>query len=237
MTSGRRLSRGRGIRAHAERSRARWTAIVAAVPDAPALDVRAIIAPHAGIMFSGPVAAYAYKAAAAASPYDVIALVGPSHFVAFEGVALYPGGAFESPLGLAQIDGAGVAALAESPIVRKHKGPHDREHSLEMQMPFLRRLLPDVPIVPMLMGFQRRQTILELAAGADDRVRESPRRCSSRAPISRTISMPRLRPPMTAVSASASPRSTPRVCWISSRSIRNTSAGATWRAAEARRSR
>ncbi len=87
---------------------------VAAVPDGPALDVRAIIAPHAGIMFSGPVAAYAYKAAAAASPYDVIALVGPSHFDAFEGVALYPGGAFDSPLGLAQIDGAGVAALAES---------------------------------------------------------------------------------------------------------------------------
>ena len=74
-------------------------------------------------MFSGPVAAYAYKAAAAASPYDVIALVGPSHFVAFEGVALCPGGAFESPLGLAQIDGAGRGALAESPIVRKHKGP------------------------------------------------------------------------------------------------------------------
>ena len=138
---------------------------VAAVPDAPALDVRAIIAPHAGIMFSGPVAAYAYKAAAAASPYDVIALVGPSHFDAFEGVALYPGGAFDSPLGLAQIDGDGVAALAESAIVRKHKGPHDREHSLEMQIPFLRRLLPDVPIVPMLMGFQRRQTILDLAAG------------------------------------------------------------------------
>ena len=91
---------------------------LAAVPDGPALDVRAIIAPHAGIMFSGPVAAYAYKAAAAASPYDVIALVGPSHFDAFEGVALYPGGAFDSPLGLAQIDGDGVAALAESAIVR-----------------------------------------------------------------------------------------------------------------------
>ena len=136
---------------------------VAAVPDAPPLDVRAIIAPHAGIMFSGPVAAYAYKAAAAANPYDVIALVGPSHFEAFEGVAVYPGGAFDSPLGLAEIDGDGVAALAESAIVHKRKGPHDREHSLEMQIPFLRRLLPDVPIVPMLMGFQSRQTILDLA--------------------------------------------------------------------------
>ena len=48
-------------------------------------------------------------------------------------------------------------------IVSRNASPHEREHSLEMQIPFLRRLLPDVPIVPMLMGFQRRATILELA--------------------------------------------------------------------------
>jgi AmmeMemoRadiSam system protein B len=54
--------------------------------------------------------------------------------------------------------------MAASSIVSERKGPHEREHSLEMQLPFLRRLLPDVPIVPMLMGFQRRETILELAA-------------------------------------------------------------------------
>jgi AmmeMemoRadiSam system protein B len=132
-------------------------------PDAPPLHVRAIIAPHAGMMFSGPVAAHAYKAAAAAGPYDVAVLVGPSHFVAFEGVAVYPDGGFDSPLGLAPIDSRGVAAIASSPIVTRRRSPHDREHSLEMQIPFLRRLLPDVPIVPMLMGFQRRETILGLA--------------------------------------------------------------------------
>jgi AmmeMemoRadiSam system protein B len=114
-------------------------------------------------MFYGPGAAYAYKAAAAARPYDVIALVGPSHFEGFEGVAVYPGTAFDSPLGLAAIDEEGVSAVAGSAIVHKRKGPHEREHSLEMQIPFLRRLLPDIPIVPMLMGFQRRQTILDLA--------------------------------------------------------------------------
>ncbi len=136
---------------------------VDAVPDPPRLAVRAIIAPHAGIMFSGPVAAHAYKAAAAAGPYEVAAIVGPSHFAAFEGVAVYPGGGFDSPLGLAPIDDEGVAAVSASAIVSKRKSPHEREHSLEMQLPFLRRLLPDVPIVPMLMGFQRRQTILDLA--------------------------------------------------------------------------
>lgn len=148
---------------------------VDAAADAPPFHVRAIIAPHAGMMFSGPVAAHAYKAAAADGPYDVAVLVGPSHFVAFEGVAVYPDGAFDSPLGLAPIDSRGVAAVTSSAIVARSRSPHDREHSLEMQIPFLRRLLQDVPIVPMLMGFQRRETILGLAdvlaaAFADRRV-------------------------------------------------------------------
>src|SRR4051812_49280167 len=62
--------------------------------------VDAIVAPHAGLMFSGPVAAFAYKAAAADGAYDAAVLVGPSHFVGFDGIALYPSGAFETPLGL-----------------------------------------------------------------------------------------------------------------------------------------
>src|SRR6187549_811079 len=64
----------------------------------------AVIAPHAGLMFSGPVGAYAYSAAAANGPFDAVILAGPSHFVAFDGVALYPSGAFASPLGPAPID-------------------------------------------------------------------------------------------------------------------------------------
>jgi len=136
---------------------------VAAAAAPTPFQVRAIISPHAGIMFSGPVAAYAYKAAAASGPYDVAVLVGPSHFAAFEGVAVHPGAAFDSPLGLATVDEAGVSALASSPLVARRASPHGREHSLEMQIPFLRRLLPDVPIVPVLMGYQHRETILALA--------------------------------------------------------------------------
>jgi len=136
---------------------------LSAVPESTPFDVQAVIAPHAGIMYSGPVAAYAYKAAAAAAPYDVAVLVGPSHFSAFEGVAVFPGSAFETPLGLSAIDADGVMAIAAAPMVNRLAAPHAREHSLEMQLPFLRRLLPQVPIVPMLMGFQRRETILGLA--------------------------------------------------------------------------
>lgn len=135
---------------------------VGAVGELPAGRIRALIAPHAGIMFSGPVAAYAYKAAAAGD-YDVAVLVGPSHFVGYDGVSVWPDGAFATPFGPAAIDAAGAAAISAFDVVRPLPEAHRREHSLEMQLPFLKRLLPDVPIVPLLIGFQQRGTIVDLA--------------------------------------------------------------------------
>lgn len=135
------------------------------VTTVPAGRIDAIIAPHAGLMFSGPVGSWAYRAAAASSgdPFEVAVLVGPSHFVPFEGVAVWPDGAFASPLGEARIDSAAAAALLDSPVVHAMPAAHRREHSLEMQLPFLLRLFPQIPIVPLLMGFQRRETIEALA--------------------------------------------------------------------------
>jgi hypothetical protein len=134
--------------------------VAARVPQFP--DVQAVLAPHAGMMFSGPVAAYSYKAAAQHA-YEVAVLVGPSHFVAFEGVSVWPKGAFDSPLGRAWIDEEIAAELLTSHVIRDLPRAHEREHSLEMQLPFLRRLLPDVRIVPLLIGYQDRDTIDELA--------------------------------------------------------------------------
>ena len=125
-------------------------------------DVRAIIAPHAGIMFSGPVGAHAYQAIAGRE-FDVAVLVGPSHFMAFEGAALWPDGAFETPLGPARIDEEGARAVSAASVVQPLPTAHKREHSLEMQLPFLKRVLPDVPIVPLLIGYQHRDTIDALA--------------------------------------------------------------------------
>lgn len=136
---------------------------LAAAAAPPAGHVQALIAPHAGLMFSGPVGAHAYKAAAAGD-YEVAVLVGPSHFAAFEGVALWPDGAFDTPLGQARIDRDGASAIAEVGVVHAMPAPHAREHSLEMQLPFLRRVLPEVPIVPLLMGYQTRKTIVDLAS-------------------------------------------------------------------------
>ena len=130
--------------------------------DPPEGIVHAIVAPHAGIMFSGPVGACAYRAAAR-HEYDVAVLVGPSHFVAFDGIALYPEGGFASPFGTVPIDAAAGAAIAGAGGVRPLPAVHAREHSLEMQLPFLGRLLPRLPIVPLLMGHQSRATIEQLA--------------------------------------------------------------------------
>jgi AmmeMemoRadiSam system protein B len=132
--------------------------------DLPGDALVGVISPHAGMMFSGGVAAHAYRAAAGAA-VDLIALVGPSHFVGFDGVAIYERGAFETPLGLARVDEAAAAALmAASSIIRPHRSAHTREHSLEMQLPFLQRVLPGVPVVPLAVGFQTRETIAALGA-------------------------------------------------------------------------
>jgi AmmeMemoRadiSam system protein B len=124
--------------------------------------ISAVIAPHAGLMFSGPVGAHAYRAAASQS-YDVVVLAGPSHFVAFDGVSIVPAGAFATPLGDAIIHEEVARAVMESPVVRDLPAAHQREHSLEMQLPFVRRLFPDVKIVPLVMGYQTRETIVALA--------------------------------------------------------------------------
>jgi AmmeMemoRadiSam system protein B len=122
----------------------------------------ALIAPHAGLMYSGPVAAYAYRQLQGRA-VDTVVLVGPSHFVGFDGVSIYRQGGFDSPLGVAPIDEACAAALmAASPVIAEYPSAHVREHSLEMQLPFVRRLLPHASIVPLVMGRQTAQVAAEL---------------------------------------------------------------------------
>ena len=124
--------------------------------------VLAIVAPHAGLMYSGPVAAFAYKAAAG-SGCTAIVLVGPSHFVPFRGVSVWPGGSWQTPLGAIAIEEGLVKAIqTSSNDVVNVPAAHDREHSLELQMPFVARLLPGVPIVPLVMGHQTRRTAFAL---------------------------------------------------------------------------
>src|SRR5579864_2458828 len=80
-------------------------------------ELTAIVVPHAGLIYSGPVAAHAYRLLRSRA-VDTIVLVGPSHFVAFDGVALWASGGFETPFGVAEIDGARAGQLlSASPIM------------------------------------------------------------------------------------------------------------------------
>jgi AmmeMemoRadiSam system protein B len=128
----------------------------------------ALIAPHAGLMYSGPVAAHAFRLLAGRR-FDVAAIVGPSHFVGFDGVAVYASGGFDTPFGVVPIDAGSAAALAQaSPIVREHAPAHAREHSIEMQLPFLAHLAPGLPIVPLVMGRQTAATASALGDALGD---------------------------------------------------------------------
>jgi MEMO1 family protein len=122
-------------------------------------DLVALVVPHAGLVYSGPVAAHAYRLLQARK-FDVAVLVGPSHFVSFEGVSVVRAGGFETPFGVATIDDQSATELmAATSVVREHPPAHVREHSLEMQLPFLQHLAPSLPIVPLVMGQQTRATV------------------------------------------------------------------------------
>jgi MEMO1 family protein len=129
----------------------------------PLPQVRAVVAPHAGLMYSGSVAAFSYKAAGG-TRFGTIVMVGPSHHVAFRGVSIWPRGAWETPLGAVAVNerlAEAIAAGAPSLIVERADA-HGREHALEMQMPFVAHLWPGARIVPLVMGQQSRETAFAL---------------------------------------------------------------------------
>ncbi|MDP2956782.1 MAG: AmmeMemoRadiSam system protein B [Longimicrobiales bacterium] len=113
----------------------------------------ALVAPHAGYAYSGPVAGSAYALVAPArGAIRRAVLLGPSHYVAFRGLALPECDAFGTPLGEHAVDADGAAALQASPTVRRWERAHREEHSLEVQLPFLTVVLGPVPILPLVTG-------------------------------------------------------------------------------------
>jgi MEMO1 family protein len=121
---------------------------------APALafPVAAVIAPHAGYLYSGPVAASAFRAVGASRRPKRVVVIGPAHHVAFRGVALPSWQAFRTPLGDVAVDGDALAAVAELPHVVVADRPHAPEHALEVELPFLQRVLGEFALVPLLVG-------------------------------------------------------------------------------------
>ena len=114
---------------------------------------KALIVPHAGYIYSGQVAAHAFALVRpAAGIVKRVVLLGPCHRVAVRGLALPGAAAFETPLGSIPIDEEAVRAIADLPQVVHFPATHAREHSLEVQLPFLQQVLPEFKLLPLVVG-------------------------------------------------------------------------------------
>ena len=131
------------------------------VPPLPA-EPLALISPHAGYVYSGQTAAYAYRLVQG-KPYETVIVIGPSHQYGFEGCSIYLKGGFETPLGIAAVDEDLAGRIAQLSGFSYIAEAHNKEHSVEVQIPFIQETLPDAKIVPIIMGFQTRKTITALA--------------------------------------------------------------------------
>lgn len=111
-----------------------------------------LIVPHAGYLYSGPVAAYAYRAVQGKS-YDTVVVMGPSHREAFRGISVLDADSFSSPLGTIPCDRELISAMFRAhPDIAYRPEAHGNEHSLEVQVPFLQRSLENFKIVMAVIG-------------------------------------------------------------------------------------
>jgi AmmeMemoRadiSam system protein B len=114
---------------------------------------KAIIAPHAGYVYSGPIAASAYaRIRSARDQISRVVLLGPAHRVPLHGLALPASTAFATPLGDVAVDQEAVHAVSGLPQVRVFNEAHALEHSLEVHLPFLQRVLGEFQILPLVVG-------------------------------------------------------------------------------------
>lgn len=130
------------------------------VPDEPLAP--AYVVPHAGYRFSGPTAAHVYaRLRAHAAEVRRVVLIGPSHFVRLHGCAVPAADTWTTPLGDVPVDTDGRRALAGHAAADDE--PHGREHSLEVQLPFLQRALPaGVPVLPVVAGVSAAGDVADL---------------------------------------------------------------------------
>src|SRR4030042_1190735 len=125
-------------------------------------NIKSIICPHAGYIYSGQVAAHSYKQIKGGT-FDSIFIIAPSHAEYFDFISIFNGDAYRTPLGLVYVDKERSRILADkNPRIELSKYGHRTEHSLEVQLPFLQVLFEDIKIVPIVMGQQNDFNIKEL---------------------------------------------------------------------------
>ena len=134
------------------------------MPEKDVNHIYGIVAPHAGYMYSGGVAARAYRQVMDFE-YDVVVVISPSHHVYFDKVSIYDGDYYETPLGLIPVNREIGQLLAEQSdrLVLSGIGHEGEEHALEVQLPFLQHIFEEFSLVPVVMGNQSRPNIIALA--------------------------------------------------------------------------
>ncbi len=133
---------------------AAFLAAVGANDDAARRPPKLLITPHAGYEYCGAVAAHAYALLRRGRDPVIsrVVLLGPAHRVAVRGLAAPEADAFETPLGEVALDLPALASLGDLPQVTRNDRAHEREHSLEVQLPFLQTLLGSFTLVPLVAG-------------------------------------------------------------------------------------
>lgn len=133
---------------------------------------KAMIVPHAGYIYSGPVAATAYaRLPPAADTIKRVVLIGPSHRVGFHGLAVSRASVYTTPLGDVELDKAAIETLLTLPFVDYIEQAHALEHSLEVHLPFLQEVLKNFTLVPIVAGDASADQVcqaLELLWGGDE---------------------------------------------------------------------
>lgn len=136
----------------------------------------ALISPHAGYRYSGQIAAYGYNHLRERKIGTVV-IIGASHHMSYNGASVYAKGAMKTPLGIVEVDEEKAAALLNSDAnVFFDPKPYEKEHSIEVQIPFLQETLKNFKIVPILVGNYTKETFVHLTGklaeilGRDDGV-------------------------------------------------------------------
>ncbi|MDI6850447.1 MAG: AmmeMemoRadiSam system protein B [bacterium] len=124
-------------------------------------DVSGAVVPHAGYIYSGYTAYNTYRNIFVKNKYKTVVILGPSHYVYFRGIAVWPEGKWITPLGEAIIDSESAQKIIDSKIFIEAPENHLKEHSIEVQIPFIQYLSPDSKILPLLVGEMEREKIRE----------------------------------------------------------------------------
>ena len=124
---------------------------------------KAIIAPHAGYVYSGPIAASGYATLKnRENPVERVILIGPSHRVGFDGLALSSADFYSTPLGDLSLDRGALDLALQLPFVEVRDEAHRNEHSLEVHLPFLQEILGSFQLVPVVAGKASARQVAEL---------------------------------------------------------------------------